>query len=95
MGHGELCVSAVGAMPSPEPPFKHLQSHNLSRNDVKILEALAKWTSLARFEKVNAEKLELCVDTELPTKWATISRMEIVRQVCSHTHQKMANISKL
>lgn len=53
----------------------------LSDNDQNILVGLDGWLSKAKFEKINADNFELCVDGGLFGKWTLLKDMDLVTKV--------------
>ena len=77
----QLCHrSSSVATSTAEPARSHLAQQALSSKDKAVLAELEKWLPTARFEKC-ATNVEICVDKELPTKWALLMDMDLVKRV--------------
>lgn len=74
-----LCLPI--AMSTTKPAMSHLTQPKLSADDLKILAARADWLSKAKFEKINADNFELCVDDGLPGIWTLLKGMDLVQKV--------------
>lgn len=71
----------VTAMSTTKPAILHLTTQKLTGNDQNILAGLKDWLSKAKFEKINVDNFELCVDKELSGKWAPLKDMDLVKKV--------------
>ena len=67
------------AMSTTKADIPHLTRQSLSSDDQRILVGIAGWLSKAKFEKINADNFELCVDDELSEK--LLKDIDLVQKV--------------
>lgn len=68
-------------MSTTKSTIPHLTQEPLSSNDQKILAGIEDWTCKAKFEKMNVDNFELCVDDGLSGPWTLLKDMDLVREV--------------
>ncbi len=68
-------------MSTTKSALSHLAQEPLSSNDQKILAGIEDWTCKAKFEKINVDNFELCVDDGLSGTYTLLKDMELVQKV--------------
>jgi hypothetical protein len=68
-------------MSTTKSAISHLTQEPLSSNDQTILAGIQDWTRKAKFEKINADNFELCVDDGLSGEWTLLKDMDLVQKV--------------
>lgn len=69
------------AMSTTNSSISHLAQEPLSSNDQKILAGIEDWTCKAKFEKINVDNFELCVDVGLAGTLTLLKDMDLVQKV--------------
>jgi len=68
-------------MSTTKSAISHLTQEPLSSNDQKVLAGIQDWTRKAKFEKINEDNFELCVDDGLSGRWTLLNDMDLVKKV--------------